>query len=152
MGCTGGNTRWKIAVHAMATAKPRCAPLPDEREAYRGVAFERNESAHGWKRRKAQAQEITDRIMAMLEQVAALLQTLGALGWDGGGQPFVCETTMKKTRDKARADGRDYAFKRTVRSSGGGRFEKTDRSNKQQQQQHVQNLHIHAVRARSLLV
>ena len=87
----------------------------------------------------------------MLEQVAALLQTLGALGWDGGGHPFVCETTMKKTRDKARADGRDYAFKRTVRPSGGGRFEKTDRSNKQQQQ-HVQNLHIHAVRARSLLV
>ena len=85
----------------MATAKPRSAPLPDEREAYRGVAFERNESAHGWKRRKAQAQEITDRIMAMLEQVAALLQTLGALGWDGGGQPFVCETTMKKTRDMA---------------------------------------------------
>eukprot|EP01047_Picozoa_sp_COSAG01_P026880 COSAG01_NODE_1748_length_9329_cov_99.035861_8_plen_115_part_00 len=50
------------------------------------------------------------------------MQTLGALGWDGGGQPFVCETTMKKTRDKARTDGRKYAYTRTVRPQKGEPF------------------------------
>ena len=53
----------------MADGKPQSAPLPDDQEAYRGVAFERNESAEGWKRRKAQAEEITGQIMAKLEQV-----------------------------------------------------------------------------------
>ena len=99
----------------MTTRKPRSAALPGDQEAYRGVAFERNESAEGWKRRKAQAEQITWQIMAKLEQVASLMQTLGALGWDGGGQPFVCETTMKKTRAKARADGSNYAYRETVR-------------------------------------
>ena len=70
----------------MADGKPQSAPLPDDQEAYRGVAFERNESAEGWKRRKAQAEEITGQIMAKLEQVGELMQTLGTLGWDGGGQ------------------------------------------------------------------
>jgi hypothetical protein len=65
----------------MADGKLRSAPLPDDQEAYRGVAFERNESAEGWKRRKAQAEEITGEIMAKLEQVGELMQTLGALGW-----------------------------------------------------------------------
>ena len=51
----------------MADGKPRSAPLPDDQEAYRGVAFERNESAEGWKRRKAQQEEITGQIMAKLE-------------------------------------------------------------------------------------
>ena len=45
----------------------RSAPLPDEWEAYRGVAFERNESAEGWKRRMAHAKEITGQISTMLE-------------------------------------------------------------------------------------
>ena len=71
----------------MADGKPRSAALPGDQEAYRGVAFERNESAEGWKRRKAQQEEITVQIMAKLEQVGELMQTLGALGWDGGGQP-----------------------------------------------------------------
>ena len=119
MGCTGGNTSGNIAVDTMTTRKPRSAALPGDQEAYRGVAFERNESAEGWKRRKAQAEQITWQIMAKLEQVASLMQTLGALGWDGGGQPFVCETTMKKTRAKARADGRNYAYRETVRPRRG---------------------------------
>jgi hypothetical protein len=106
----------------MTDGKPRSATLPDDREAYRGVAFERNESAEGWKRRKAQQEEITGEIMAKLEQVGELMQTLGALGWDGGGQPFVCETTMKKTRDKARTDGRKYAYRQTVRPRKGEPF------------------------------
>jgi hypothetical protein len=38
----------------MTDGKPRSAPLPDDQEAYHGVAFERNEFAEGWKRRKAQ--------------------------------------------------------------------------------------------------
>ena len=46
----------------MADGKPRSAALPGAQEAYRGVAFERNESAEGWKRRKAQAEEITGQI------------------------------------------------------------------------------------------
>ena len=83
MGCTGGNTSGNIAVDTMTTRKPRSAALPGDQEAYRGVAFERNESAEGWKRRKAQAEQITWQIMAKLEQVASLMQTLGALGWDG---------------------------------------------------------------------
>ena len=122
MGCTGGNTSGNIAVDTMTTRKPRSAALPGDQEAYRGVAFERNESAEGWKRRKAQAEQITWQIMAKLEQVASLMQTLGALGWDGGGQPFVCETTMKKTRAKARADGRNYAYRETVRPRRGEPF------------------------------
>ena len=103
----------------MADGKPRSAALQGDQEAYRGVAFERNESAEGWKRRKAQQEEITVQIMAKLEQVGELMQTLGALGWDGGGQPFVCETTMKKTRGKARADGRSYAYRESVRPRKG---------------------------------
>ena len=58
MGCTGGNTSGNIAVDTMTTRKPRSAALPGDQEAYRGVAFERNESAEGWKRRKAQAEQL----------------------------------------------------------------------------------------------
>ena len=60
----------------MADGKPRSATVPDDQEAYRGVAFERNESAEGWKRRKAQQEEITSQIMAKLEQVGELMQKL----------------------------------------------------------------------------
>ena len=65
----------------MADGKPRSATVPDDQEAYRGVAFERNESAEGWKRRKAQAEQITWQIMAKLEQVASLMHRALQQSW-----------------------------------------------------------------------